>query len=988
MIGEILTFASIWWLVVSILAILASAAFPLFLYRRNRAQVEQEAERWHALAASLDTLKGCSIDNLPRVEAKVNQELPELGGAVKLLAQDSQDVFRGNWIPEPESRLPYPASCAPAAQAAVSNNGPVFSGLIGLGLFVLALLLAFIAAGSFSLAPLVGALALMPLAIGLVSLFILYEQRGRLQQSLAGAHRKLVHTLTRKVPVYTQAGETAIVLNRYTDHDEAMLASVRQLTQRVERLAAGEITTAITDSVKHLLAATIGPPLQRSSEALARLAIQLEKQMSSSLNTLGDRLIALEYQQAEGAKFLQNQYETVTSTLLQQQEMSFKQLGAVQSLLLEQIRDQQQQTLAMMTENQKETLTALSEGQQYSYRTLSNEQQESVKGLLSDFEQAMKGLIAANTASGSALTEKYQQAWSEWQGGLALTVSSLVAAQEKLNNELQTAQAGLLAAVNNQQAELAAGLSANQTLLQTQLTDRQAELAASTFSLTEKLATTLEQKLELLTESLAGQQTQVTQELTSIQNKILTTLASQSAATGETLLGQQARFDDSWQKWSTALAEQQSSLTSLLTTSQQELAASTSDLTKTVSTELLGQQSALSADLRNRQDEFARSLQTQQVELANTMQSRQAELLQAFQLRQEDLVRSLQTSQETLASASNELQERLQAAFQTQQLTAITQLQQAQDATLNKIAVYQQSSLDSMTADVAKNLGSYLDKYLEPVSNRLIASADVLVAAQAYADKVQDAFELQREQVVEVEAGMKDAINAFVETRTTMLTDLTELRASAATMSTSADKMSAIFSGSESGLSDSIGELAATMTTLQTSLVEITSSSLQNARDLQEQMETSHQLNQQQISDLAGQITTFSDELSTRIEQLTLGFTGITEDLVNSVHASLNEQNSIFANDVRNLVEILGEESRSMSLFAQQINSDIQALSSTLGDSVTSFNTEIRTELNQMVSEFDHNIADVLKRLSHATTELGDAVDGLPQALAPVRRPQ
>lgn len=922
MIQEILAFASIWWLIFISIAIVASMAFPLYRYLANRAKVRQEYSRWRGLTASIDSLNGCKIGNLTQLEAIFARELPELTGAIKLLGQDSSDVFRGNWIPVPESRIPYPESCSVESQVAVSNHGAVATGFVGLCLSILAFILAFIDAGSFSLEPLVSYLSLIPLFLGVLFFLFLYDQRGRLDERLAKAHRGVMLAIERKVPIYTQAGETAVILNRYTDHDHSMLASVRQLTDRVDRMASGEITSAVTDSVKHLLSATIGPPLQRSSEALAQLAFQLEKQMSSSLNTMGDRLIALEYQQTESAKFLQNQYETVTSTLLQQQEMSFKQLGAVQSLMLEQIRDQQQQTLKMMTENQQETLSALSEGQQHSYRTLSNEQQESVKTLLAEFELAIKNLVSASESSNNSLAEQNQRAWSELQGGLALTVSSLVAGQEKM------------------------------------------------------------------TESLASQQTQITNSLTDTQSRILESLTSQTASTSETLLDQQSRFNDSWQQWSSALAEQQAQITEMLTSTQQEMAAATSDLTATVTTELLGQQTALSADLRSRQDEFARSLQTQQIELANTMQSRQDELLQAFQLRQEDLVRSLQTSQESLASASNELQERLQAAFQAQQLAAIAQLQQAQDDTLQKIAVSQQSSLDSMTDDVARNLGSYLDKYLEPVSNRLIASADVLVAAQAYADKVQDAFELQREQVVQVEAGMKDAINAFVETRTTMMQDLTDLRTSAATMSTSADKMSAIFAGSESGLSDSISELAETMTALKTSMVEITSSSLQNTKDLQEQMEKSHLLNQQQISDLAEQITTFSDELATRIEQLTLGFTGITEDLVANVHASINEQNGIFSGDVRNLVEILGEESRSMSLFAQQINSDIETLSSTLGESVANFNSEIRNELDQVIGEFDHNIADVLKRLSHATTELGDAVDGLPQALAPIRRPQ
>lgn len=75
-----------------------------------------------------------------------------------------------------------------------------------------------------------------------------------------------------------------------------------------------------------------------------------------------------------------------------------------------------------------------------------------------------------------------------------------------------------------------------------------------------------------------------------------------------------------------------------------------------------------------------------------------------------------------------------------------------------------------------------------------------------------------------------------------------------------------------------------------------------------------------------------------------------------------------------------------MSLFAQEINSDIESLSSTLGSSVSSFNTEIRSGLENVLERFDLDVSEVLKRLMHATSELGDAVDALPEALSPVRR--
>ena len=1015
----ILKLASIWWLMFLVVAFLASLTLPLARSIMNQLRVRQELDRWRALLVSIDSLIGCKIDNLPLLEGRVTKEIPELADAVRLLRQDSIDVFRGLWVPIPESRLPYPESIEAGAQAACQTRPALESALLGLTLSVLAFVLAFFDAGSFMLDPVIRSLSLLPVFTGLLASALLYSQSIRYDNILQHVHRSLMLAFERKVPVYTQAGETAIILSRFTDHDSSMLDSVHQLANRVDRMAAGEITNAVTNSIKTLLSATIGPPLQRSSDALAQLAFQLEKNMTSSLNTLGDRLIALEFQQNESANFLQSQYETVTSTLLQQQEMSFKQLGAVQSLMLEQIRDQQQATLALMTSNQQQTLNSLSEGQQISYRTLSNEQHQSIQKMLSGFQEAMGHMVDLNQTSQNALAGQYQKSWSELQGGLALTISSLVAGQEKLNGDWQSAMANLTTALRDDQENLATTLQTNQVTLLSSMTSRQEELASATLALTKQLSATMQDKLVQLTDSLAAQQTQVVETLVGHQARILETLSGQQATisdaliaqqtslsesllsqqanvsdtlltqqtkVSESLLAQQSQVDSSWKQWSVALADQQTQIASVLVKTQNDMAAANGSLTQTVTSALLGQQTALNEDLRARQDEFAHSLQTQQVELANTMQSRQDELLKAFQVRQEDLVGTLRNSQETLYAASNELQERLHMAFQKQQLAAIAQMQQAQDQTLQKVADYHQASLDSMTDDVAKNLGSYLDKYLEPVSARLIASADVLVAAQAYADKVQDAFELQREQVAIVEAGMKDAINSFVDTRRTMMQDLSELRVSTGVMSQSADKMSAIFSGSESGLSDSISELAGTMTVLKDSLEQITSGAVQNTKYLQEQMEQSHRLNQQQITDLASQITTFSDELATRIEQLTLGFSGITEDLVKSVHSSLNEQNDAFSGNVRNLVTVLAEESRSMSLFAQEINSDIESLSSTLGDSVANFNTEIRSELDKVLERFDQDISDVLKRLSHATNELGDAVDALPQALATVRR--
>jgi hypothetical protein len=93
--------------------------------------------------------------------------------------------------------------------------------------------------------------------------------------------------------------------------DQLMTQSVSQLATRVDKMASGEITEAVTNALKFVLTATIGPSLQKSTDSLSMLSVALEKQMRNAMNTLGDRMAALEFEQKESAKFLKNQYETV-----------------------------------------------------------------------------------------------------------------------------------------------------------------------------------------------------------------------------------------------------------------------------------------------------------------------------------------------------------------------------------------------------------------------------------------------------------------------------------------------------------------------------------------------------------------------------------------------------------------------------------------------------------------------------------------------------
>ncbi len=96
---------------------------------------------------------------------------------------------------------------------------------------------------------------------------------------------------------------------------------------------------------------------------------------------------------------------------------------------------------------------------------------------------------------------------------------------------------------------------------------------------------------------------------------------------------------------------------------------------------------------------------------------------------------------------------------------------------------------------------------------------------------------------------------------------------------------------------------------------------------------------------------------------------------------TIDNQNSELGTGLKALTEVMAEEARSISLYAQQINMDISQLNQNLGESVKGFSEGISLELNNVLTRFDEETADILRRLSIAASELGDAVEVLPDVI-------
>ncbi len=326
------------------------------------------------------------------------------------------------------------------------------------------------------------------------------------------------------------------------------------------------------------------------------------------------------------------------------------------------------------------------------------------------------------------------------------------------------------------------------------------------------------------------------------------------------------------------------------------------------------------------------------------------------------------------------------------QREGLTQIQTEQTASMGHFLKDQSKYLDSMAhkqeeavQHLAENFGSAvsgkLAGYLDPISARLSAASEAIIKSQSYAAEVQEVLNMQNDAATTLQASIEQLFTQLLETRKTMSEDLTSLKASSGIMSKAAEVMGSVYEGSQAGLSEAISQMSKDLMRLSEVLGAVMKGSAEQTRLMQTQSLEAYDINQKHLDAVRGQVGLLSDELATRIDQLMLGFGNMTEDMVKSVNASINNQNETLSGNLHSLTEIMSEEARSMSLFAQQINMDIDLLNQNLRTSVHEFDIGLRGELTSVLGEFDTEISEIVKRLARTAAELGDAVDALPEAL-------
>ncbi|RJE49106.1 MULTISPECIES: hypothetical protein [unclassified Dehalobacter] len=132
---------------------------------------------------------------------------------------------------------------------------------------------------------------------------------------------------------------------------------------------------------------------------------------------------------------------------------------------------------------------------------------------------------------------------------------------------------------------------------------------------------------------------------------------------------------------------------------------------------------------------------------------------------------------------------------------------------------------------------------------------------------------------------------------------------------------------------------------------------------------------------IAEQSSKTLDELDFSIQKTMASFSSETAEIISKITNNSSGALEFFDKGIKELVENMDENSRSIGLYAKEINIDVADLSANLRLSVKEFNERIQGGINGTFADFDKGLGEVTLRLATILESIRDSAEALQSAL-------
>ena len=258
---------------------------------RNRKLRLEAAAREKSFTTTLDAVdfdQGNVFDNLQTVRENLNDE--EIGEFLDDLSVQSERLYRGKWLPDPEPLLLQKDVFHVFKNARF--NALISALLIVLGIIAAVVVLVadanlFLTAEQAVVPPLIMA-SLIPLGAGLVTAILLSVDARNTRYVLAQTVQNFSSTLANTAPVYQDRAGVTLLISELISYGETMRQEVRSFSEIAQQLVEGEFAEGVRNAVRDVMEKEVAPPIKESSAALSNLADSLAEKQESGMQELAD----------------------------------------------------------------------------------------------------------------------------------------------------------------------------------------------------------------------------------------------------------------------------------------------------------------------------------------------------------------------------------------------------------------------------------------------------------------------------------------------------------------------------------------------------------------------------------------------------------------------------------------------------------------------------------------------------------------------------
>jgi methyl-accepting chemotaxis protein len=262
------------------LLLISAIAYRIILFQIKKKRLDPIAR----LTDSISQLEGRTLDNWPSIHSEANQLTGFMADAFDRLDEDSQQLYRGRWLPDTRESLPFSAWLT----AAQKNSLSVKPAATLLSIGILCTLSAMLIQQPLPVSPekLGQVLVILPLLAALVAALSTIASARHTEKMFKDQLDAFHLSVGRHVPVFNDQTGVAELVDSLLESDSQMDQQLQEFTQLTQRLAESDMADGIRRSVEQVLTESVAPSLQQSTRALGQLAEELTHRQEKGMEAL------------------------------------------------------------------------------------------------------------------------------------------------------------------------------------------------------------------------------------------------------------------------------------------------------------------------------------------------------------------------------------------------------------------------------------------------------------------------------------------------------------------------------------------------------------------------------------------------------------------------------------------------------------------------------------------------------------------------------